>query len=66
MYSILQGAWLTPLLSLLSPVYWIAAYEINGAANGHTLTEGFFRQEAHVAFATGELQLHLQVRIDNN
>ncbi|XP_063876640.1 hemicentin-1-like isoform X2 [Scylla paramamosain] len=50
-----HGAWLTPLLSLLSPVYWIGAYEINGAVNGHTLTEGFFRQEAHVAFATGEI-----------
>ncbi|KAK7084983.1 Hemicentin-1 [Halocaridina rubra] len=45
---------MTPLLSVLSPVYWTAAYEANGAANGHTLTKGFFRREAHVAFATGE------------
>ncbi|XP_050723288.1 hemicentin-1-like isoform X2 [Eriocheir sinensis] len=49
-----HGVWLTPLLSLLSPMYWVAAYEVNGAANGHTLTKGFFRREAHVAFATGE------------
>lgn len=56
-FLILQGVWLTPLLSLLSPMYWVAAYEINGAANGHTLTKGFFRREAHVAFATGQLSL---------
>ncbi|XP_068231428.1 hemicentin-1-like [Palaemon carinicauda] len=49
-----HGTWMTPLLSVLSPVYWTAAYETNGAVNGHTLTKGFFRREAHVAFATGE------------
>ncbi|XP_066942937.1 hemicentin-1-like isoform X1 [Macrobrachium rosenbergii] len=49
-----HGTWITPLLSVLSPVYWTAAYEVNGAVNGHTLTKGFFRREAHVAFATGE------------
>ncbi|CAL4112653.1 unnamed protein product, partial [Meganyctiphanes norvegica] len=49
-----HATWMTPLLSLLSPIYWLTAYEINGAANGHTLTKGFFTRKAHVAFATGE------------
>lgn len=39
-------------------MFWVAAYEVNGAANGHTLTKGFFRREAHVAFATGKCTLH--------
>lgn len=51
----LQATWLTPLLAVASPVYWTSAYEVNGAANGHSLTKGFFRREAHVAFATGKL-----------
>ncbi|KAK4311029.1 hypothetical protein Pmani_017444 [Petrolisthes manimaculis] len=49
-----HGTWLVPLLPVLSPGQWTAAYERDGAANGHTLTRGFFRREAHVAFATGE------------
>ncbi|XP_042230990.1 hemicentin-1-like isoform X2 [Homarus americanus] len=63
-----HGTWLTPLLSVVSPVYWTSAYEVNGAANGHTLTKGFFRREAHVAFATGETVNMTQVvrGVDSN
>ncbi|XP_076053538.1 hemicentin-1-like, partial [Oratosquilla oratoria] len=49
-----HATWMTPLLSVVSPVYWDVAYEIGGAVNGHTLTRGFFRRESRVAFATGE------------
>ncbi|XP_071515843.1 hemicentin-1-like [Panulirus ornatus] len=63
-----HGTWLTPLLSVLSPVYWTSAYEVDGAANGHTLTKGFFRREAHVAFATGETvdMTHVVRGVDSN
>nr|XP_053650237.1 hemicentin-1-like [Cherax quadricarinatus] len=63
-----HGMWLTPLLSVVSPVYWTSAYEVNGAANGHTLTKGFFRREAHVAFATGETvdMTHVVRGVDSN
>ncbi|XP_069163060.1 hemicentin-1 isoform X2 [Procambarus clarkii] len=63
-----HGTWLTPLLSVVSPVYWTSAYEINGAANGHSLTKGFFRREAHVAFATGETvdMTHVVRGVDSN
>ncbi|ROT80008.1 putative hemicentin-1 isoform X7, partial [Penaeus vannamei] len=53
-----HATWLTPLLAVASPVYWTSAYEVNGAANGHSLTKGFFRREAHVAFATGARGLY--------
>ena len=46
---------MTPLMGLLSPVYWGTAYEIDDAMNGYTLTGGSFTREAHVAFTTGNM-----------
>ncbi|XP_060552023.1 hemicentin-1-like isoform X2 [Ruditapes philippinarum] len=43
------------LLSVLSPVYWSTAQEIDGAYNGYTLTDGQFTREAQIQYATGEI-----------
>jgi hemicentin len=45
---------LRQLISLLTPVYWTTAYEVDGAVNGFTLTGGEFMREIQVEFATGE------------
>lgn len=42
------------LISLLTPVYWTTAFEIEGAVNGYTLTGGEFMREVQVEFATGK------------
>lgn len=42
------------LISLLNPIYWTTAQEIGEAVNGYTLTDGIFRRETQVEFATGE------------
>jgi len=56
--------WLTvhhlqPLISLLSPVYWTAATQLNNAVNGLTLTHGHFHRDTRVEFATGITALHV-------
>lgn len=43
------------LVSLLNSVYWTTASEVDGAANGFTLTKGEFTREVQVEFATGEI-----------
>lgn len=40
--------------SLLSPVYWAMAYEMDQAANGYRLTKGYFLRDSQVTFTTGE------------
>uniref|UniRef100_A0A2C9K848 Hemicentin-1 n=1 Tax=Biomphalaria glabrata TaxID=6526 RepID=A0A2C9K848_BIOGL len=47
--------YLQHLVSLLTPVYWSTAQEIDGAVNGYTLTKGNFTREVQVEFATGEV-----------
>lgn len=42
------------LVSILSPIYWTTAQEVGEAVNGYTLTQGLFRRETQVEFATGE------------
>jgi hemicentin len=42
------------LSTLASSFYWTTAQEIGGAVNGYTLTDGNFRREAQIEFATGE------------
>lgn len=42
------------LISVLNPIYWTTAREIGEAVNGYTLTDGIFRRETQVEFATGE------------
>ena len=42
------------LSSLISSFYWTTAYEVGGAYNGYALTDGNFRREAQVEFATGK------------
>ncbi|XP_052788091.1 hemicentin-1-like [Mya arenaria] len=43
------------LISALSPVYWSTATEIDGAANGFTLSGGEFTRESQVQYTTGEI-----------
>lgn len=59
---------LRQLISLLNPVYWTTAAEINGAVNGYTLTEGEFTREVQVEFATGEIlkMSHYANGVDRN
>lgn len=42
------------LVSILNPVYWTTAQEVGEAVNGYTLTQGVFRRETQVEFATGK------------
>ena len=48
------GRYLQHLVSIMSPVYWTTATEVGEASNGWTLTEGKFRREVQVEFATGK------------
>lgn len=41
------------LMSLLSPAYWTSAFEVNGAFNGYTLTDGMYTSAQEVSFASG-------------
>ncbi|MEE6496324.1 hypothetical protein FKM82_002300 [Ascaphus truei] len=43
------------LVSILNPIYWTTAKEIGEAMNGFSLTDGIFRRESQVEFATGEI-----------
>ncbi|XP_068599564.1 hemicentin-1 [Brachionichthys hirsutus] len=49
------GPAMRKLISILNPVYWTTAQEIGEAVNGFTLTDGIFRRETQVEFATGEI-----------
>ncbi|XP_069698018.1 hemicentin-1-like isoform X2 [Periplaneta americana] len=49
-----QAGWFPYLTFLLSPVSWNAAYEVDEANNGYSLTNGNFRQQSQIEFATGE------------
>ncbi|XP_047673954.1 hemicentin-1 isoform X2 [Tachysurus fulvidraco] len=49
------GPGMRKLISLLNPIYWTTAQEIGEAVNGYTLTDGIFRRETQVEFATGEI-----------
>lgn len=44
------------LSTIASSFYWTTAQEVDGAVNGFTLTEGNFRREAQIEFATGLYQ----------
>ncbi len=48
-----KGRNLEHLISLMNPVYWTTAQEVGEAVNGYTLTQGNFRREVQVEFATG-------------
>ncbi|XP_067846589.1 hemicentin-1 isoform X2 [Heptranchias perlo] len=49
------GPAMRKLISILNPIYWTTAKEIGEAVNGYSLTEGVFRRETQVEFATGEI-----------
>uniref|UniRef100_H3DL88 Hemicentin-1 n=1 Tax=Tetraodon nigroviridis TaxID=99883 RepID=H3DL88_TETNG len=49
------GPAMRKLVSILNPIYWTTAQEVGEAANGYTLTQGIFRRETQVEFATGEI-----------
>ncbi|NXQ43822.1 HMCN1 protein, partial [Catharus fuscescens] len=49
------GPAMRKLVSILSPVYWTTAKEIEEAMNGFTLTDAVFKRETQVEFATGEI-----------
>lgn len=53
-FAFCQGPAMRKLVSILNPVYWTTAQEIGGAVNGYTLTQGTFRRETQVEFATGK------------
>ncbi|XP_039268950.2 hemicentin-1-like [Styela clava] len=42
-------------VSILTPIYWTFAKEIEGAYNGHTLTGGNFERHVNVEFPSGQL-----------
>ena len=52
-YILYPARHLQPLISILTPIYWTTAVEIGQAVNGYTLTQGNFRREVQVEFATG-------------
>ncbi|TSL47575.1 Hemicentin-1 [Bagarius yarrelli] len=62
------GPGMRKLISLLNPIYWTTAQEIGGAVNGYTLTDGIFRRETQVEFATGEIlrMIHVARGIDTD
>lgn len=39
---------------MIAPLYWSAAFPSDGTINGFSLTNGVFRKESQVEFATGE------------
>ncbi|XP_028301363.1 hemicentin-1 isoform X2 [Gouania willdenowi] len=49
------GPAMRKLVSILNPVYWTTAQEVEEAVNGYALTGGTFRRETQVEFATGEI-----------
>uniref|UniRef100_A0A8C1K3P7 Hemicentin-1 n=1 Tax=Cyprinus carpio TaxID=7962 RepID=A0A8C1K3P7_CYPCA len=49
------GPAMRKLISILNPIYWTTAQELGEAVNGYTLTDGIFRRETQVEFATGEI-----------
>lgn len=53
-FAFRQGPAMRKLVSILSPIYWTTAQEVGEAVNGYTLTQGLFRREIQVEFATGE------------
>ncbi|KAL8608110.1 hypothetical protein ACOMHN_016565 [Nucella lapillus] len=59
---------LRQLISLLNPVYWTTATEVDGAVNGYTLTGGEFMREIQVEFVTGEIlkMSHYANGVDRN
>ncbi|KAG9483371.1 hypothetical protein GDO78_009341 [Eleutherodactylus coqui] len=52
------GPSMRSLASILNPIYWTVAREIEEAVNGFTLASGEFLIESQVEFATGEV-LHM-------
>ena len=54
-YLLFPARHLQPLISILTPIYWTTAVEVGEAVNGYTLTQGNFRREVQVEFATGML-----------
>lgn len=53
-FAFCQGPAMRKLVSILNPVYWTTAQEVGEAVNGYTLTQGVFRRETQVEFATGK------------
>lgn len=51
------------LSSLTSSFYWTTAQENGSAKNGHSLTEGNFRREAQIEFATGKSTTRMKLAI---
>ncbi|XP_038637840.1 LOW QUALITY PROTEIN: hemicentin-1-like [Scyliorhinus canicula] len=49
------GPLVNVLVSIFTPVYWSVAHPAPGTVNGFSLTEGVFRQESQMEFATGEI-----------
>ncbi|KAG9473293.1 hypothetical protein GDO78_019504 [Eleutherodactylus coqui] len=48
------GPLMKVLVSMIAPLYWSAAFPLDGTINGFSLTKGVFRKESQVEFATGQ------------
>ena len=49
------------LISVLTPIYWTVAKELDGAYNGFSLTEGDFTREVQVEYTTGKFSCFLYI-----
>ena len=67
-YIYITAPHLQHLISVLTPIYWSSATEVGEAVNGYTLTDGFFRRQVQVEFATGEVlkMTHVARGVDNH
>ncbi|XP_043941249.1 hemicentin-1 [Protopterus annectens] len=62
------GPAMKKLISILNPIYWTTAKQIGEAVNGYTLTNGIFKRETQVEFATGEIlrMTHISHGLDSD
>ncbi|CAK8691082.1 unnamed protein product [Clavelina lepadiformis] len=49
------GPYLKSQISILTPISWTMAREVDGAYNGYTLTEGIFDRTVVIEFASGDV-----------
>ncbi|XP_067398294.1 hemicentin-2 [Emydura macquarii macquarii] len=49
------GLLMRVLVTVIAPIYWSFAHQSSSTRNGFSLTNGVFKQESQVEFATGEI-----------
>lgn len=50
----LPGPLMRVLVTIIAPVYWSLSHTVGDARSGFLLTQGTFRHESQLEFATGE------------